>query len=161
MFLLSPPVVRDTEVFTRMPDALRRTGVRSDWADANRGGAPTDSFLEGPVFDAHGNLYVTDIPFGRIFRITAQGDQGAPDTHAIAQHLARNGAGSNAHRGLPRAGTPAAAIIANAVFQFIGNIGMARAKAILDFPVILAALVGVFNHQRNGCTGGLAFKHAG
>ena len=73
MFLLNPPVVRDTEVFTRMPDALRRTGVRSDWADANRGGAPTDSFLEGPVFDAHGNLYVTDIPFGRIFRIDPQG----------------------------------------------------------------------------------------
>ena len=47
-----PPEVRDTEVFTRMPDRFRRTGVRSDWADANRGGQPTDSFLEGPVFDA-------------------------------------------------------------------------------------------------------------
>ena len=26
----------------------------------DRGGAETDSFLEGPVFDARGNLYVTD-----------------------------------------------------------------------------------------------------
>ena len=57
-----------------MPDRFRRTGVRSDWADANRGGQPTDSFLEGPVFDAAGNLYVSDIPFGRIFRIDPQGE---------------------------------------------------------------------------------------
>ena len=71
---LQPPVVRDAEVFTRLPQGLRRTGIRSAWADANRGGAPTDSFLEGPVFDASGNLYVTDIPFGRIFRVDARGE---------------------------------------------------------------------------------------
>jgi gluconolactonase len=29
-----------------------------------------DSFLEGPCFDAQGHLYVTDIPHGRLFRIT-------------------------------------------------------------------------------------------
>lgn len=74
MFLLQPPQVRETEVFTRLPERFRRTGVGSDWADANRGGQPTDSFLEGPVFDAAGHLYVTDIPFGRIFRIDAQGE---------------------------------------------------------------------------------------
>jgi gluconolactonase len=74
MFLLQAPQVRDTEVFTRLPDRFRRTGVRSDWADANRPGLPTDSFLEGPVFDAAGNLYVTDIPFGRIFRIDPGGE---------------------------------------------------------------------------------------
>ena len=73
MNFLEPPVVRDLETFTSMPQEFRRTGVRSVWADANRGGAPVDSFLEGPVFDAQGNLYVTDIPFGRIFRISAQG----------------------------------------------------------------------------------------
>lgn len=74
MFLLQAPQVRTTEVFTRLPERFRRTGVRSAWADANRGGAPTDSFLEGPVFDTAGNLYVTDIPFGRIFRIDPQGE---------------------------------------------------------------------------------------
>jgi len=74
MFLLQAPQVRDTEVFTRMPQRFRRTGERSDWADANRGGQPTDSFLEGPVFDRAGNLYVTDIPFGRIFRIDPKGE---------------------------------------------------------------------------------------
>ena len=72
MFLLQPPEVRELEVFTRMPDALRRREP-SAWADANRGGQATDSFLEGPVFDEAGNLYVADIPFGRVFRIDPAG----------------------------------------------------------------------------------------
>jgi gluconolactonase len=74
MFLLTPPQVRDFDTVTRLPDKFRRTGQRSPWADANRGGTPIDSFLEGPVFDRAGNLYVTDIPFGRIFRIDAKGE---------------------------------------------------------------------------------------
>lgn len=73
MWFIDKPQVREAEVFTQMPAVFRRTGVCSDWADANRGGQPTDSFLEGPVFDADGNLYITDIPFGRIFRIDASG----------------------------------------------------------------------------------------
>lgn len=60
------------ETFTRLPDEFRRKR-RSAWADINRHGAMTDSFLEGPCFDAAGNLYVTDIPFGRIFRISPDG----------------------------------------------------------------------------------------
>jgi len=72
MFLLQSPQVRELEPFTSMPQAFRRR-ERSAWADANRGGAVTDSFLEGPVFDAAGTLYVSDIPWGRIFRIDAQG----------------------------------------------------------------------------------------
>jgi len=72
MFLLQSPEVRTLEFFTSMPDAFRRH-ERCDWADANRGGTVTDSFLEGPVFDGAGNLYVTDIPWGRVFRIDPQG----------------------------------------------------------------------------------------
>ncbi|HEU0204321.1 MAG TPA: SMP-30/gluconolactonase/LRE family protein [Burkholderiaceae bacterium] len=73
-FVGEPPQIRETEVFTRLPERYRRAGVQTRWADANRGGAPTDSFLEGPVFDEAGNLFVADIPFGRIFRIDAQGE---------------------------------------------------------------------------------------
>ncbi|WP_295850464.1 SMP-30/gluconolactonase/LRE family protein [uncultured Xylophilus sp.] len=72
MFLIQPPQVRELALFTTLPDALRKP-ERSVWADANRGGTATDSFLEGPVFDGAGNLYVTDIPWGRIFRIDPQG----------------------------------------------------------------------------------------
>jgi len=73
MWTFAQPEVREAQVFAQMPSAFRRTGARSDWADANRGGQDTDSFLEGPVFDAAGNLFVTDIPFGRIFRIDSAG----------------------------------------------------------------------------------------
>lgn len=73
MFLVNPPSVRALELFSSMPSKYRCTGMRSQWADVNQGGRLADSFLEGPVFDAQGNLYVTDIPFGRVFRIDPQG----------------------------------------------------------------------------------------
>jgi len=73
MFYLNPPKVRELQVWSSMPESFRRAGVRSVWADANQGGKSIDSFLEGPVFDSAGNLYVTDIPFGRIFKIDPQG----------------------------------------------------------------------------------------
>src|ERR1700759_1113351 len=70
MFLDTPPVLIKTELFSTMPESFRRKGGATAWADANRPGAPTDSFVEGPSFDASGNLYIVDIPFGRIFKIT-------------------------------------------------------------------------------------------
>ncbi len=73
MFLTMIPDIQTAEIWTEMPSHLRYTGVRSEWADANRGGQAIDSFIEGPVFDQFGNLYVTDIVFGRVFRIDAAG----------------------------------------------------------------------------------------
>lgn len=73
MFSLAPPVVRDLELFTRVPDRFRELR-RTAWSAANRGGLELDSFLEGPVFDSHGNLYVGDIPNGRVFRIDPKGE---------------------------------------------------------------------------------------
>lgn len=69
----TPPATIETEVFAQLPDELRRPGRESSWAGARRGGAPAPFFLEGPAFDRQGNLYITDIPFGRIFRISPQG----------------------------------------------------------------------------------------
>lgn len=73
MFLRHQPEFRELELFSSMPAQLRRTGVRSHWADVNQGGRLADSFLEGPVFDDAGNLFVTDIPFGRVLCIDPQG----------------------------------------------------------------------------------------
>jgi len=73
MYLETPPLLIETRVFSSMPENFRRKGVRTDWADANRGGQPADCFIEGPSFDASGNLYVVDIPFGRIFKIAPDG----------------------------------------------------------------------------------------
>jgi gluconolactonase len=73
MYLDAPPRLIETKVFSAMPDEFRRKGARTDWADANRRGQPTDCFIEGPSFDTDGNLYIVDIPFGRIFRIAPDG----------------------------------------------------------------------------------------
>lgn len=73
MFLLHPPEVRTLDTWTALPQRYRQLR-RTVWGDANQGGRESDSFLEGPVFDGAGNLYVTDIPFGRVFRIDPQGE---------------------------------------------------------------------------------------
>ena len=62
------------ELWTSVPGVLRKQGKHSAWADANKGGAAIDCFLEGPSFDRAGNLYVVDIPFGRILRISITGE---------------------------------------------------------------------------------------
>ena len=74
MYLETPPRLIETRVFSTMPDHFRRKGVATAWADANRPGMATDSFIEGPSFDAEGHLYVVDVPFGRIFRISPGGE---------------------------------------------------------------------------------------
>lgn len=73
MSFFPPPPSHDTHVFTRLPDRYRRHD-KSAWAKANRPHSAVDSFLEGPSFDRLGRLYVTDIPFGRIFRIESNGE---------------------------------------------------------------------------------------
>lgn len=67
----TPPEIIEARVLTRLPDGFRRPR-RNDWVDANLHGQVLDSFLEGPAFDRAGNLYVCDIPYGRIFRIDPQ-----------------------------------------------------------------------------------------
>jgi gluconolactonase len=61
-----------TEVFARLPDALRVVDRHSAWTRA-RGGPPLHSFLEGPSFDRAGRLYCVDVAHGRIFRIADDG----------------------------------------------------------------------------------------
>ena len=59
--------------WTRLPEKFRRKR-RTAWADANATGMELDCFLEGPSFDRAGNLYVTDIPFGRVFCVSPGGE---------------------------------------------------------------------------------------
>lgn len=67
--MFAPPPELATTVFSEVPERFRKT-ARNAWADANKAGAILPSFLEGPAFDRAGNLYVVDIPWGRIFRIS-------------------------------------------------------------------------------------------
>jgi gluconolactonase len=72
--MFAPPRELRAEVFARLPDTLRMRNRSCRWVDKQRGGAPTDSFLEGPSFDRAGRLYLVDIPWGRIFTVSPQGE---------------------------------------------------------------------------------------
>lgn len=67
------PPRKKFEVFATVPDHLHITSRRSNWVDVQLHGAAAPAFLEGPSFDAQGNLWVTDIPWGRLLRIDPQG----------------------------------------------------------------------------------------
>ena len=74
MFNLNPFERVKTRVHFRLPDKFRKK-TRTAWSEVNRiGQEELDSFLEGPSFDRAGNLYFVDIPFGRIFRLSPQGE---------------------------------------------------------------------------------------
>ncbi len=66
----APPTV-NAKVFAELPSVLRLTNRESGWAFGK--GGSLHSFIEGPAFDRHGALYVTDIPYGRIFKINQSG----------------------------------------------------------------------------------------
>jgi len=71
--MFEPPKIIETTVFARLPDKYRLTGKQTEWLKLQRRGENLHSFLEGPSFDRAGNLYVVDVPFGRIFRISPDG----------------------------------------------------------------------------------------
>jgi gluconolactonase len=75
-----PPRALGTRVHTQVPTALHREEV-SEWSRANKSGAVVSSFIEGPCFDPDGNLYIVDIPHGRIFRITP-----AQEWHVVVEY---------------------------------------------------------------------------
>lgn len=72
--MYAPPEIIETEIFARLPEKFRRKDPDNPWVIVNRRGLPADSFLEGPSFDRDGNLYIVDIPYGRIFRISPAGE---------------------------------------------------------------------------------------
>lgn len=65
-----PPQQIDAEVFAELPAGLDRSGEPAPWTRQQLMGAEVGSFLEGPSFDRDGNLYVVDIAFGRVFRVS-------------------------------------------------------------------------------------------
>ena len=71
--LYAPPKDLETTVFARIPDKFRIKGKPSPWVNIQQGGRQTDCFLEGPSFDLEGNLYVVDVAYGRVFRISPDG----------------------------------------------------------------------------------------
>jgi gluconolactonase len=64
----APPVII-AEAFARVPASLRATAN-----PRQQSGVARDCFIEGPSFDRDGNLYITNIPYGQIFRVSAAGE---------------------------------------------------------------------------------------
>lgn len=58
------------EVYTRLPERLRYSGAPSNWAAMTRPDRAVHSFLEAPFFDERGDLLVSDVAVGRVFRVT-------------------------------------------------------------------------------------------
>ena len=69
----APPRI-EADVFVKIPDEIGIIGRKSHWAQIQFGGAVTPTFLEGPSFDRAGNLWVVDIPWGRLLKITPRGE---------------------------------------------------------------------------------------
>ena len=65
--MFEPPPSVIAEVFARLPDRFRSKPII-------RFGVQRESLLEGPSFDRADNLYCTDLPFGRVFRISPAGE---------------------------------------------------------------------------------------
>jgi len=60
-----------TKVFATVPESLRVRHRESGWAFGK--GHGLHSFLEGPSFDRAGNLFLVDIPYGRILKVSPAG----------------------------------------------------------------------------------------
>jgi gluconolactonase len=67
----APPEI-ETRVFAEIPPEHRAIGRHSDWF-FGKDDKHAHSFIEGPALDRDGHLWVTDIPFGRLFRISPEG----------------------------------------------------------------------------------------
>jgi gluconolactonase len=74
MGFFEPPQLIEAVLFAQVPARLRKDGQPSSWIDANHPGARLGCFLEGPAFDREGNLYMVDIPYGRILRMSPRGE---------------------------------------------------------------------------------------
>lgn len=64
-----PPTIH-ARLHVRIPDELRCVGKETEWRSGSAN-AFQHIFLEGPVVDDEGSLYVVDVPYGRILKVTA------------------------------------------------------------------------------------------
>ncbi len=71
--MFAPPPIVATRIFARLPDEYRKPEATSEWHRHQPGDLPAHSVLEGPCFDAEGHLWCVDIPWGRVFRVSPNG----------------------------------------------------------------------------------------
>ena len=62
------------QLHTRLPEQHYYDGPPNEWVKMTRPGQGLHSFLEGPAFDTEGALWLADVPYGRIFKVSPSGD---------------------------------------------------------------------------------------
>jgi gluconolactonase len=72
--MFSAPLSLTTETAFELPSHLYEAGRGNVWVEANLHGRDVHSYIQGPCFDAGGNLWLVDTPFGRVFRVSAAGE---------------------------------------------------------------------------------------
>ena len=119
---------RHRDPLARMPERFRGRACARHGRTPIAAGSRSIRFSKGPVVDGDGNLYVTDIPFGRIFRISPSlewefvaeydgepnGMKRLDDEHS-RRHRLPQWADARAHR--ERQGQPAARAAQYGAFQ--------------------------------------------
>jgi len=73
MKFVSAPLDVVAEPFARLPAEFHHRGEPNEWVRTTRPGQRLHSFFDGCVFDAEGNLWLADVPYGRLFRIDPAG----------------------------------------------------------------------------------------
>ncbi|MBC7781170.1 MAG: SMP-30/gluconolactonase/LRE family protein [Proteobacteria bacterium] len=71
--MFEPPPRVTAETFAELPETFRSKRVAAQRIASGRSVPRHGCFLEGPAFDRAGDLYVTDIPFGRVFKVDVRG----------------------------------------------------------------------------------------
>jgi gluconolactonase len=72
--MFATPLSLTTETLHELPSFLHESDATNAWAHVYAAGRDLHSFLDAPIMDPTGNLWVADAPFGRIFRITPTGE---------------------------------------------------------------------------------------
>lgn len=78
----------------------------------------------------------------------------------LLQELLGHGASGNTADGFAGGTASTAAVVSKTVLQVVAQVGVARTVPLLDFGVVVAALVFVKDSEGNGCTRCFSFKNA-
>jgi gluconolactonase len=72
--MFAPPPELQARVFAKLSPDMLAKGRTSEWFVGRPNDRQVPSFLEGPSFDREGHLYCVDIPWGRILKVSPQGE---------------------------------------------------------------------------------------
>ena len=128
--MFAPPPVIETSVYVDINKTFGIHDRESEWAKLLFGSPNTPSFLEGPSLDRDGNLWLVDVAWGRLFKVSPDGDvilacQYAGEPNGLAFHRDGYGVIADHYHGLmrldPASGMVEPMLVRNANERFRGT----------------------------------------